>query len=49
MKARGQKTMGLGLTLGWAFLSLFFGVLGLVGVPLFLLLQSGEVSLAFKG
>lgn len=48
VKARSQGTPGLGPTVGWALASLFLGLLGLIGVPLFLVLQSG-VTVAFKG
>ncbi|MCP3138266.1 hypothetical protein [Pyxidicoccus xibeiensis] len=45
VQARKQQEMGLGLALVWGCGSLLLGVLGLVGVPLFLLLQSGGVKL----
>ncbi|WP_163998180.1 hypothetical protein [Pyxidicoccus caerfyrddinensis] len=48
VKARSQEALGLGPAILWALASLFFGLLGLTGVPLFLLLQ-GAVKVAFKG
>jgi hypothetical protein len=48
VKARSQGALGLGPAVVWALASLFLGLLGLLGVPLFLLLQSG-VNVAFKG
>jgi hypothetical protein len=48
VRARRLGALGLGPAVIWAISSLFFGLLGLVGVPLFLMLQSG-VTLAFKG
>jgi hypothetical protein len=48
VKARSQEALGLGPAVLCALASLFFGLLGLLGVPLFLILQSG-VNVAFKG
>ncbi|MCY1022129.1 hypothetical protein [Pyxidicoccus sp. MSG2] len=48
VKARRQGALALGPAVVWALASLCFGLLGLMGVPLFLLLQSG-MKVAFKG
>lgn len=49
VKAHQHHQMGVGLMVASMGLASVLGLLGLVGVPLFLFLQAGGASLAFKG
>lgn len=49
VKAHQHGQMGAGLMLVSMGLASLLGLLGLVGVPLFLFLQAGGATLAFKG
>jgi hypothetical protein len=47
VKARRLKALGRGPAVVWALSSLFFGLLGLLGAPLFLMLLGG-MKVVFK-